>query len=68
MRTDLWIGGHRREASDDARFNVENKAYELMVRDGEIPARLIARESGKGLADARGEFAYVETQYISADW
>ena len=113
MRTDLWIGGHWREASDGARINVKNpaaertlasvasatpddciaavaapqdalagwatasprargqilrKAYELMVRDGEIPARLITIENGKGLADARGEVAYLETQYISADW
>ena len=40
------------------RTEILRKCFELMVRDAEDLARLIALENGKALKDARGEVAY----------
>ena len=49
----VWAATPPRE-----RAEVLRRAYRLMVRHGEDLARLIVRENGKALADARGEVAY----------
>jgi succinate-semialdehyde dehydrogenase/glutarate-semialdehyde dehydrogenase len=40
------------------RAELLRKCFELMTRDAETFARLISRENGKALGDARGEVAY----------
>lgn len=40
------------------RAELLRKCFELMTRDAEALARLISRENGKALSDARGEIAY----------
>ena len=47
-------------ANTSPRFRAEilRKAYELMIAESEEIARLISRENGKALPDARGEVAY----------